>query len=446
MGLEKNGTEQTEQAVSNAKSSAKPGTKLDLWKISPSLLAICIDAMGFGLVYPILSAIFSDPHSGILSAGISEQWRFFFIGLGYAVYPLFMFFGSSLMGELSDVFGRKRVLSTCVLGLSASYFMMAAGAALPSLVLLIVGRGLGGLMAGCQGIAQAAISDLSTPENKAINMSIMSIAYSAGIVIGPVIGGATSSSATVSFFSYWTPFALVGLLSFACYLWILVKFKETTRAARTQKISVLLPFKVIIEAATDQRVRLLCVIFLLMQIGYSLYFQMILLQLQHEFHYSTLGLGLFSGLIGTFFVIGLTVVVRALLRRRTAAYTAQVGLVVAGVAQVASGLVHVQAGQWVLAMVIGAFDMVAYTTLLTVFSDAVPEDKQGWVLGVSGSVMAIGWVATGLLANLDPVLGDSWLIFLGGVFWLVSCALMTRYVRKRDRGTALPTPAVAEEI
>lgn len=128
-------------------------SRLNLKLLGPCLLAIAIDAMGFGLVYPIMAAIFSDPHSGIIGAGTRVSLRNFYLGLGYGVYPFFMFFGSSLMGELSDGYGRRRILLLCIFGLALSYLLMALGALLPSIALLLVGRGLSGLMAGCQGIA-----------------------------------------------------------------------------------------------------------------------------------------------------------------------------------------------------------------------------------------------------------------------------------------------------
>ncbi|MFP3561399.1 MFS transporter, partial [Paraburkholderia sp. SIMBA_049] len=83
-------------------------------------------------------------------------------------------FGPSVMGGLEPGYARRTTLLQCVFGLALSYFLMAVGALLPSIALLLIGRGLSGLMAGCQGIAQAAITDMSTPETKAYNMSIMS--------------------------------------------------------------------------------------------------------------------------------------------------------------------------------------------------------------------------------------------------------------------------------
>ena len=75
--------------------------------------------------------------------------------------------------------------------------------------------------------------------------------------------------------------------------------------------------------------------------------------------------------------------------------------------------------------------MVAYTTLFTAFSDAAAEDRQGWALGVTGSVMAIAWVVTGLLNNLLPLLGETGLLLLGGPCFLLSFGLMSVYGRYR---------------
>jgi hypothetical protein len=75
--------------------------------------------------------------------------------------------------------------------------------------------------------------------------------------------------------------------------------------------------------------------------------------------------------------------------------------------------------------------MVAYTTMYTAFSDAVSDDRQGWALGVAGSVMAVAWVVTGALTNLLPVFGEIGLLLAGGAGFLLSFAMMVAYGRMR---------------
>lgn len=414
--------------------SASHMSKLNLKSLGPCLLAIAIDAMGFGLVYPMMSAIFNDPQAGILSSSIGAHQRNFYLGLGYGIYPFCMFFGSSLMGELSDRYGRRKIILVCVLGLSVSYLLMACGALWPSVWLLLLGRSLSGLMAGCQGIAQAAITDMSTPENKAYNMSIMSLAFSAGVIIGPILGGVTSDRTILPLFNYGTPFMLVAALSLACGIWTWTSYRDTSAPLGAARIDLMLPLRIIAQAATHRKIALLSVVFFLMQVGYGLYLQTIMLLLQTRFHYTSSQLGLFSGVIGICFVLGLLFVVRLMLRVWNVIDIAKTGLLIAGVCQILSALFPHEIALWCLATLVGCFDMVAYTAMYTAFSNAVSEDRQGWALGVAGSVMAVAWVVTGLLTNLLPMLGEVGLLLLGGVGFLLSFLTMLAYDRSHAAG------------
>ncbi|WP_176060566.1 MFS transporter [Paraburkholderia sp. BCC1876] len=405
-------------------------SKLNLKLLGPCLLAIAIDAMGFGLVYPMMSAIFNDPQAGILATDATPQLRNFYLGLGYGIYPFFMFFGSSLMGNLSDGYGRRKILLLCIAGLSASYFLMALGVFQASVWLLLVGRGLSGLMAGCQGIAQAAITDMSTPDNKAYNMSIMSLAFSAGVIVGPVLGGVTSDRTIAPIFNYGTPFLLVGALSAACAIWTACSYRDTAQAVGATRIDLLLPLRIVYQAAMHKEVAFLSVVFFLMQVGYGLYLQTIMLLLQTKFHYSSSQLGLFSGLIGVCFVLGLLFVVRLMLRVWGVVDIAKTGLLIAGVCQILSALFPQEIVLWCLATLVGCFDMVAYTTMYTAYSDAVSEQRQGWALGIAGSVMAVAWVVTGLLTNLLPLFGETGLLLVGGVSFVISFLMMSAYGRR----------------
>ena len=159
------------------------------------------------------------------------------------LYPLCMFFGTSFMADLSDNYGRKKVLLICMAGICLSFLIMALGIVYSSLLMLTFGRALSGLMAGSQPVAQAAIADVSTETTKAKNMSIIALSYCIGSMLGPLIGGVTSDSALSRWFTYATPFFISSVLAFIAVIWILFKFKETYMVQAKKSVSLLRPLK-----------------------------------------------------------------------------------------------------------------------------------------------------------------------------------------------------------
>ena len=81
------------------------------------------------------------------------------------------FFGSSLLGDLSDQVGRKKSLSICLIGSFLGYICAALSVSIGSMALMFFGRIVAGFTAGSQPIAQAAIIDSSEEAHKARNIS-----------------------------------------------------------------------------------------------------------------------------------------------------------------------------------------------------------------------------------------------------------------------------------
>ena len=110
-------------------------------KLPPVFIAIIVDALGFGLVYPVMASMFTSNDVSFLAPGISLATRHFYLGIGYMLYPLCMFFGASFMGDLSDSWGRKKVLLICMAGIAISFLLMAYSVIVGSLTLLFIGQG-----------------------------------------------------------------------------------------------------------------------------------------------------------------------------------------------------------------------------------------------------------------------------------------------------------------
>ena len=67
------------------------------------------------LVSPVLSPMFLHPQEhGVLSAETSPAPRAFLLGVAIAVFRVGEFFGSPVLGQLSDKLGRKLVLAAAM--------------------------------------------------------------------------------------------------------------------------------------------------------------------------------------------------------------------------------------------------------------------------------------------------------------------------------------------
>ena len=125
-------------------------------KLLPLFMVILIDVMGIVLVLPVLTMLILQPESSIVPAGTSLILRDFYYGFAMALYPLFMFFSTPILGDLSDKFGRKSILLFCLAVSAGSYLISALGIAYNSLFIFLASRAIAGLAAGTQPIASAA--------------------------------------------------------------------------------------------------------------------------------------------------------------------------------------------------------------------------------------------------------------------------------------------------
>lgn len=140
-----------------------------------------IDLIGFGLIIPILP--FVTPKFG---------GDHFDIALLIACYSICAGIFGPFWGKLSDRYGRKPILLTCLAGGSLSYLIMAFST---NLEMLYASRIAAGIMAGNFGIASAMVADMTSSQNRAKGMGLIGAAFGIGLVIGPFIGGFLSGDA-----------------------------------------------------------------------------------------------------------------------------------------------------------------------------------------------------------------------------------------------------------
>ncbi|SEM66770.1 MFS transporter, DHA1 family, tetracycline resistance protein [Loktanella fryxellensis] len=145
------------------------------------LITVMIDAMGIGLILPVMPDLIQSVEGGTLAN--AAVWG----GVLATVFAVMQFLCGPTVGAISDRWGRRPVLLVALTVMALDYLMMAVA---HTIWLLVLGRVIGGITAATQGTATAYMADISKPEEKAANFGLIGAAFGVGFVVGPLIGGA----------------------------------------------------------------------------------------------------------------------------------------------------------------------------------------------------------------------------------------------------------------
>lgn len=134
-------------------------------------------------------------------------------GILGATYSFFQLLGAPILGKLSDVYGRKKILFVSQLGTFLSWIIVLIALLIPTwelikiqstwlgtftftvpLVVLFLGRALDGATGGNISVANAYLVDISTPDNQKSNFGKLAASTNLGFIIGPVLGGTLAST------------------------------------------------------------------------------------------------------------------------------------------------------------------------------------------------------------------------------------------------------------
>lgn len=146
-------------------------------------LIILVDFLGFGLIIPNLPFYIPDYENHPLQ-----------VTLIFSIFSICQFIGAPILGALSDRYGRRPVLIFSQLGSAAGYILLGI-ATLPHwspttrLVLVYLSRVIDGFTGGNVSTAQAYISDVTPPQDRAKGMGLIGAAFGIGFCVGPFLGG-----------------------------------------------------------------------------------------------------------------------------------------------------------------------------------------------------------------------------------------------------------------
>lgn len=382
------------------------------------MFTIIMDVMGVGMVLPLLPSLvvstnspFHGEHSLLLYGVILSLWS------------CGCFFGSPFLGTFSDKVGRKKILTISLTGNTLVYAITALAIFQKWFWLFMIMRFCSGFFSGSFEIAQAAVADKSSKEEKARNMSLIIFAFAIGSIFGPLLSTITLSLGLI------IPFFIASILSCINVFFLIIFFHEThvRKEHHHNWLTLLTSFTFVFR---DSRVRNLGIVFLLFQFAWGFYFQEIPLIMQQIYHFVPVQISKFFMLIGVGFAIVPLCLQKFMSRYFSLPKIAFLGLILSALcisfAIILQAFVEVQ---WVVVLGFAIFESLAFGSLLALLSNQVSNEEQGKIMGCSGSLYAISFIVIGLsvgiLSNVSV-----WLPLILSVIFFFTSGLTLRFMSK----------------
>jgi multidrug resistance protein len=371
-----------------------------------------INSMGFGIIIPLL-------YSYGKKFGVTEQT----IGLLTAAFSISQFFATPVLGSLSDKYGRKPILVLSLVGTCVSFILFGLA---NSIVMLFAARILDGLTGGNISVAQAMISDISSPKERAKNFGILGSAFGFGFVIGPAVGGLLSKFGTQVPFFFAAGIAMLGVIL------TLFLLKETNKSSTKGKFN---KFKFKSLVTVLQRPVIGTAIF----IGFLLTMAQFTMLIGFQ-TFSVDNLKLSPTQIGLFYagfgVTGILMQLSVPLIKKVISSQALILLISTLFCLGMMILAGFATGFVLFAISIGIYGLfngLRNPMLNTIIADRNEESERGEIMGINQSYASIGQTLGPVTAGLITAISIHSVFFLSSLYILIAFLFSIRLTLKESK-------------
>ena len=196
-------------------------------------LIVFSNLLGFGIIIPLLP--YYAEHFG---ANPNE------VTLLMASYSLMQLIFSPILGRISDIYGRKKILVLCLIGSAISYFLLYFAT---NFALVLFARSVAGLFGSTTAIANAYVTETTSSINRSKGMGLIGAAFGLGFVFGPLIGGYFGGG-DINNIDYKTPFFFAFVVAIiSCLLAYFILIEPKKRNKQFISINFLDSFKDLID-------------------------------------------------------------------------------------------------------------------------------------------------------------------------------------------------------
>lgn len=387
---------------------------------------LLLDMIGVGMIFPVLPAIFTDSTSPyFMLQGYSVEMQFFMAGVLTALFSVVQFIVAPLLGELSDVYGRKRLLTIGIAVFALSQLVFGFAIAVMSLPLLFISRAISGLGAANFSIAQAAIADVTPPQDRAKNFGLVGAAFGIGFILGPLLGGVISDLSASATAPFWVAGAL-GIINLVFVTWFLPETRKVSAEER-HRFDVWRGLHNVRSAITDVDARPVYLTNFLSQAGFAFFTTFIGILLVVKFDFTPGMVGAFFAVVGIWVAITQAVILRLVLDRFKDKTILRWGLVMLAFSSASYAFLPNVVALYAVMPLVAIGQGLAIATITALVSKGVSESKQGVALGINGSILALANGVGPVLAGAGSgFLGISAPFVIGGILILMSWFVVIR--------------------
>ena len=364
---------------------------MDKSKIIRTLfLTIVAEVISFGVLIPIAPLLFTEPSSSffMLSGPESVSLGYILLGLMIGLYPLGQFISTPILGELSDIYGRKKVIQISITGTVISSVIFGIGIILNSIPILLFSRVVNGLTGGLVSVAQATIADITDKGNKSANFGKIGMAFGLGLILGPFLGGFLSSD-ILSVFSAPLPFFFAAALSLTTLFYSRRALEETS-PMEDKKIDWMKPFTQLKKGYDLPGLKKLFTTNFFYFAGFNFFTTFIPVYLVKNFGFSQFQTGNFFLYIGILLIIGQGIVVPKLFSKYKEENVMPLTLLLTGLFIFLQPLAPTLLIFMAIVTLFSFNNSITQISLNTLVSNNASDKNQGLALGTNQSVRALG--------------------------------------------------------
>jgi MFS family permease len=389
-------------------------------------LAYFADYFSWGAAIAYLAIYISNdqsPFQGIL-------WdRQLALGVAIACFPIGEVLGSPILGDLSDLIGRRKVLLWGLCGSIFSLGVCALGLWEGSFLIFLLGQLLAGFFGGKQGMAQAAIAEIDTG-TKGQKLAFLSVLGGIAWITGPYCGNLLLGEPFVLHGGYVWPSLLAcgvyGSTLLFAYFFFEDAYQPSTASFSPNKF--LRGIGQLFSVAFTGR---LFFIFLMNQLGWYLLIVSLSYFLIQKFGLSASHVTGFNSYLALAFtlggILGTTWILHRFRAKRVLFWTQMVA---------ALGLFSLfgsekMAELWIYLAIPAITEAILYPAYQTVLSDNTSDQNQGKIFGlIDASNGACQFLAYGILSCFPTdFVGGS--ILFSALLFLLSAAFIPLVIRRR---------------